>query len=163
MNTKQVWKALTLNSQTNAYFDGVYSSDTLKDIKEKPELIICNTDPSDKPGEHWLLFFFEGDEADFYDSLGKDLTFYGKEFVNFVNKYAKSVKQCKRRTQPLHSSLCGHYCLYYAYLRCKGKDMDYIVNSMISASDSDVVSFVYKHFYICHAFNCPMLQKCVKC
>ena len=36
------------------YFDGIYSSDTLNEIKEKPDLIICNTDPSNKPGEHWV-------------------------------------------------------------------------------------------------------------
>ena len=56
MNTKQLWNALCLNPITNKYFDGVYSSDTLKEIKEKPNLIICNTDPSNKPGEHWVLF-----------------------------------------------------------------------------------------------------------
>ena len=28
-----------------------FSIDTLKDIKEKPTLIVCNTDPSDKAGE----------------------------------------------------------------------------------------------------------------
>ena len=44
MNTKQLWIALTLNPKTNFYFDGIFSIDTLKDIKEKPSLIICNTD-----------------------------------------------------------------------------------------------------------------------
>ena len=58
MNTKQLWTALTLNPKTNFYFDGIFSIDTLKEIKEKPDLIICNTDPSNQPGEHWVLFFF---------------------------------------------------------------------------------------------------------
>ena len=58
MNTKQLWQALTSNPVTEPYFDGIFSVDTLKEIKTKPELIICNTDPSDKPGKHWLLFFF---------------------------------------------------------------------------------------------------------
>ena len=40
MNTKQLWNALTLNPITNKYFDGIFSIDTLKDIKEKPTLII---------------------------------------------------------------------------------------------------------------------------
>ena len=46
MNTKQLWNALCLNPLTNNYFDGIYSSDTLKEIEGKPTLIICNTDPS---------------------------------------------------------------------------------------------------------------------
>ena len=160
MNTKQLWTALTLNPSTNKYFDGIYSSDTLKDVKEKPELIICNTDPSHKPGKHWLLFFFDGDEVDFYDSLGKDLTSYGVEFVNFANKYAKSINQCQVRTQPPRSSLCGQYCLYYAYLRCKGNTMEYIVNTM--PSTLKVLSFICKHFYICNSYDCSLLQKCIK-
>ena len=57
MNTKDLWQALTCNPTTDSYFDGVFPSDALTEIKDKPELIICNTDPSHKPGKHWLLFF----------------------------------------------------------------------------------------------------------
>ena len=35
MNTKQLWIALTLNPKTNFYFDGIFSIDTLKDIRRK--------------------------------------------------------------------------------------------------------------------------------
>ena len=73
MNTKQLWNALCLNPVPNKYFDGIYSSDTLKEIKERPDLIICNTDPSNKPGEHWVLFFFNQNSVDFFDSLGRDI------------------------------------------------------------------------------------------
>ena len=52
MNTKQIWRSLAYNIFTNPYFDGVYSIDTLKNIKQKPRLIICNTDPSYKHGKH---------------------------------------------------------------------------------------------------------------
>ena len=58
-------------------------------------MIICNTDPSDKPGEHWVLFFFKDDESvDFYDSLGKDIKYYGSEFCDFVNEFTKSWYSC---------------------------------------------------------------------
>ena len=84
MNNKQLWNALTLNPVTNNYFDGIFSIDTLKDIREKPTLIVCNTDPSDKAGEHWILFFFYDDTVDFYDSLGHEITYYGSEFIDFI-------------------------------------------------------------------------------
>ena len=42
MNTKQIWQALTSNTKTEPYFDGVFAIDELHQIKEKPELIICN-------------------------------------------------------------------------------------------------------------------------
>ena len=96
MNTKQLWNALTLNPVTNNYFDGIFSIDTLKDIKEKPTLIVCNTDPSDKVGEHWILFFFHDNTVDFYDSLGHDITYYGSEFIYFVKRFANNFKYTVR-------------------------------------------------------------------
>ena len=162
MNTKQLYNALTLNAYTNKYFDGIYSIDTLKDINEKPELIICNTDPSDKPGKHWVLFFFNDDESvDFYDSLGKDIKYYGSEFSDFVNKFAKSWYSCVERTQPLGTSLCGQYCLYYAYGKTQSCTMREIIDSMFSPEL--VVNFVNKKFYIHSRYNSIFLQNCVKC
>ena len=105
MNTKQLWSALTLNPKTNFYFDGIFSIDTLQEIKEKPDLIICNTAPSDQPGEHWILFFFNEKSVDFYDSLGRDITYYGSEFINFIKIYTSNFEQCLRRTQPLETDL----------------------------------------------------------
>ena len=92
MNTKQLSNALILNPVTNKYFDGIFLIDTLQDIKEKPTLIICNTDPSYKPGEHWILFFFYDNSIDFFDSLGRDITYYGSEFIDFVKKFANDYK-----------------------------------------------------------------------
>ena len=40
MNTKQFRNALTYKFYKNHYFEDICSSDTLKDIWEKPELII---------------------------------------------------------------------------------------------------------------------------
>ena len=88
-----------------------FSIDTLKDIKEKPTLIVCNTDPSDKAGEHWILFFFYDDTVDFYDSLGHDITYYRSEFIDFIEKFANNFQYTVRRTQPIKTDVCGHYCI----------------------------------------------------
>ena len=37
------------------------------------------------------------------------------------------------RLQPLDSSLCGHYCLYYNHCKCLGLSRSNIVNNMPSA------------------------------
>ena len=161
MNTKQLWTALTLNKATNPYFDGVYSLDTLVNIKEKPQLIICNMQASDQSGEHWVLFFFEEDSVDFYDSLGKDIIEYGPTFITFIKNYTNNFKQCLGRTQPFESSLCGHYCLYYAYAKCNGYSMEKIIEDI--PSSEKVLNVVNKLFYICPHYNCPLLQYCVEC
>ena len=161
MNTKQLWTALTLNPKTNFYFDGIFSIDTLKEIKEKPDLIICNTDPSDQPGEHWVLFFFNENSVDFYDSLGRDITYYGSEFINFIKNYTSNFEQCLRRTQPLESDLCGYYCLYYAFAKCNGFSMEKIIDNMLSKDN--VTEFVNKMFFICNSSQCNLLQYCSSC
>ena len=106
MNTKQLWNALTLNPVTNNYFDGIFSIDTLKDIKEKPTLIVCNTDPSDKVGEHWILFFFHDNTVDFYDSLGYDITYYGSEFIYFCRGITRIHRLPSRYT--MHFVIARH-------------------------------------------------------
>ena len=35
MNTKQIWQALTSNTKTEPYFDGVFAIDELRKIKKK--------------------------------------------------------------------------------------------------------------------------------
>ena len=161
MNTKQLWNALTHNPETNFYFDGIFSVDTLSIIRERPELIICNTDPSDKPGKHWVLFFFKGKSVDFYDSLGQDINYYGSLFLDFIKNFAHDYKQCIRRTQLIDNDLCGHYCLYYALCKCNGDSMEKIIDSMVSSDH--VIDVVNKNFYICTPYNCPLLQQCIEC
>lgn len=161
MNTKQLWTALTYHHFTNPIFDGVYCKDTLKDITQKPDLIICNTDDCDGPGEHWVLFYFVGHRCvEFYDSLGRDISFYGESFVNFVQKFADVTKQCNKRTQPLNTSVCGEYCLFYIAMRGYGKSMEEIVSWMPSVQE--VVREVEGSFIIPNYFGTRLLHNCVK-
>lgn len=162
MNTKQLYLALLRNDVTSLQFDGIYAKDMLTEITSRPKLIICNTHPSHKPGEHWLLFYFnEDDSVDFYDSLGKPLQSYGEKILQFAKTFAESFIESKDRTQPLNSSLCGHYCLYYAYYKCKGYSMDDILSRM--ESPDHVLSSVKRLYNICTSSDCKLLQKCVAC
>ena len=95
MNTKQLWNALINNKVTEPFFDGIFPRDILTIIENKPQLIICNTDPSFKKGEHWILFFFDKNFVEFYDPLGKSINNYGKEFSELINKFADEYKFCK--------------------------------------------------------------------
>lgn len=162
MNSKQLYFALSKNKITKGKFDGIYSKDTLQDIVTKPELIICNTDPSYKPGKHWVLFFFDKEgNAEFFDSLGKSPNHYGKEFVLFAKMFSKKIKSTGIRVQPGNTALCGMYCLFYAYFRCKGYKMNYILKKM--TSPETVVKKVKKLFYLCPKSKCLLIQNCVLC
>lgn len=162
MNTKQLYYALISNKITKDKFDGIYSRDTLQDIVVKPEFIICNTDYSYNPGKHWVAYYFdEKGNAEFFDSLGKPMKYYGKEFVLFARIFAKKIKETKIRTQPKNSTLCGIYCLFYIYYRCQGYSLDKIVNFLLKPY-SKIVKIVNKVFKLCPNSKCALLQKCKK-
>jgi hypothetical protein len=164
MNSKQLFQALSGNKKTEKCFDGIYSKDNLEDIVQKPCVIVCNTDPSSKPGKHWLLFYFEKDSVDFFDSLGKELTSYGKPFVNFVKRFSDKMNTSQVRTQPLNSDYCGQYCLFYALQKIVfKKSMEEILKMLQELDSSSVLKIVEKNFEFCQNFKCSLLQNCTKC
>lgn len=140
MNTNQLEDILSNNCITKKYFTGVYSINTLKNIKVKPRLVICNTDPSYKTGKHWVLFFFYNNTVDYFDSLGKKPEYYGKEFITFMKSYATKYNLCLNRIQPKDSSICGHYCVWFAIMRSRNYNMYEIINSL--PTPSKIVEYV---------------------
>ena len=52
-------------------FDGVFIVDTLPD---KPRLLVCNTDASDKPGRHLICMHFEAGRGEYFDTLWQRAT-----------------------------------------------------------------------------------------
>ena len=58
-------------------------------------------------------------DADSY--IGNYYYYYHNSIKKFVQKFSnKYVTVLRCRLQPINSSLCGHYCLYYAYCRYQG-------------------------------------------
>jgi hypothetical protein len=53
MNTTEIDRFVRDDDACRGIFQGVFSADTLP---EKPRLLIGNTDPLHKPGNHWLRF-----------------------------------------------------------------------------------------------------------
>lgn len=172
LNTKQLYQALMSNKLTRKVFDGVYSRDTLEDIIVQPRLIICNTDPSSQPGEHWLLFFFndDGDSVDFFDSLGKKLSSYGEEFVNFVKRYSHKMTFTRVRTQPKNTDYCGHYCLFYSLCKVLKYESKEIVHCLSKMTSKDVLNVVDENFYFCDSStssttstDCRVMNNLLQC
>lgn len=133
LNTLDIDVALKGNSVTKPFFDGVYASDEISRLTRKPNMIVVNTEPSWKKGEHWLVIYFtRQNTAEIFDSLATDSSEYPDELKRFISKFASSVKYSRKRVQPAYTSLCGHYCLHYANCRCKGNSMMSIIDNMPS-------------------------------
>ena len=96
-----------------------------------------------------------------FDSLGRDIKYYGSIFLDFIANFVTNYEQSLQRTQPLKSDLCGQYCLYYAFAKCNGLSMDKIIYNI--PNYKDVVNFVNRLFYICLKYNCSLVQCCNLC
>ena len=55
-------------------------------VDKYPKAYVVNVDPSDRPGSHWVAFYFSSSEkAEFFDSLGQNPEIYATSFVEFLN------------------------------------------------------------------------------
>lgn len=128
MDSKTVEKTLLLDPVTRKVFTGVFASDLLpKHLSYLPAALVCNTDPSDEPGEHWVAIYVDGNgHGEYFDSYG--LPPLQNSIIKFLNECAVNWTYNSKRLQGLFSSVCGYYCIYYLLYRCRGYSLNSIVN-----------------------------------
>ena len=119
LNGLQMAWALSHHWRCQKLFSGIYAMDELKRVPKHAKIIIVNTDVSTGKGIHWILVEMKSvqQQINIYDSLGLPWHCYSPLLIDFVTRRAQKIKLLKERTLPMNSSLCGYYCLYYAY-RC---------------------------------------------
>ena len=114
MQTEEVEKILkhTLKST----FVGVYAKDEIPNTMLRHMGIIVNTDPSSKPGTHWVtVFFFCNGEGEVSIRMD-DILF--RNIERYLSKHALNVWSYNIRVmQSRISALCGAYCLPYLQAR----------------------------------------------
>jgi hypothetical protein len=122
MNTREIERFLEADKTCRQVFQGVYSADTLP---PNPKLLVCNTDASTKPGQHWIAIHVDTyGRGEYFDSFGRAPN---KLFENYMNKHCTRWTFNKRQLQSIISSFCGYYCCMYCMLRCRRIDMPRIV------------------------------------
>ena len=140
MNSLEIERILNANC---LQFLGVYSCDTLPDGDVRG-LLVCNTDPHDQPGEHWVAMYFDEKRGEYFDSFGRPPP---KLFKDYMNRHCKRWTFNERQLQSVCSRFCGHYCVYYCLLRSNGHDICRIANSLTNDTGfNDVIV----HGFICH-------------
>jgi len=116
-------------------FDGVFSVDNLPD---DPHLLVCNTDPYDKPVHHWIAIYIEDGRGKFFDSFGRRPNI---DFVHYMNRHCVLWNFNDRQLQSIISKFCGYYCIYFCV-----RDMCKIVRSFTSDTG---LNNVLVHAYVC--------------
>ena len=131
MDTIQLTLILRKDKFTRGVFQGVYPSDKLPaSVSQYPALYIANVDTSDKPGSHWVAFYFTKEqEGEFFDSYGAPLSKYSGTFTTFLNNNSNQWIFNAVILQSIYSKVCGHHCLYFALYRSGQISMSTIVHS----------------------------------
>ena len=141
MDTRDIERFINRDRICRSTFQGVFSCDTLP---TKPRLLICNTDPSYEPGQHWIAIHVDQyGRGEYFDSSGRPPN---NHFKRYMNRHCGSKwTYNKIQLQSIISSFCGYYCCLYCMFRSRGVNMIRIVNQFTSDTafnDSIVHYFV---------------------
>jgi Ulp1 family protease len=102
-----------------------------------------NTDPSTRPGEHWVVLFVNKEnKLEYFDSFAHPPLY--EEIGNLME--INNVKEFKYNTRPLQnvmSSTCGVYCILFVKLRCEGLSFDGFIDFFSNNTiKNDIKAFV---------------------
>lgn len=131
------------------HFRGVYAADRVPKTKLRRQrrwwCCVANTDPHDRPGQHWVAFVFDADAAcEYFDPYGMPLETYPALYKRMRHVAASS--SISSPVQPPLSSTCGHFCIYYLCCRSRGVSPASIVTRLqaipVRARDSFVLDYV---------------------
>ena len=103
-------------------FLGVYAADELIDIDVyKRGVLICNTNPSNQIGEHWIALCLSKSTIIYYDSLNTN--FYKSNFIKFfLEKHNKNLLRNNFQIQTLTSERCGIHSIVFCQMLSQKSD-----------------------------------------
>lgn len=144
MNTSDINNIL--KRRCGKVFLGVFARDRLPSRlpSRRPIVLICNDEPHNKSGRHWLAMAFdENSKGEYFDSLGEEPEAI---FKAYLNKYCVSWKRNNAQIQSVSSRFCGHYCIFYCLFKCLGYGIGEI--SKCFTSDTGLNDFMV-HKFVC--------------
>ena len=148
MNTKEIKIILENNLITNNYFINVFPLDKLPidKISSDKWFLVCNRCPSNKIGMHWIVIFYQDGILEFFDSFGFSPYFY-KGIKNFlILQGAQYTLYNDTTLQSLSSDSCGHHCILFGFLRCRGESFSSTINQIKGMDRDSYVKFVVNNF-----------------
>ena len=122
---------LEINKHFKGYscYAGTFACDELpsNQLSKKPFALIMNTDPVDKPGQHWVAIFVDKhNNAEYFDSYGfPPLNVSVYKF--FENQNVASFIHNTIQLQGVTATTCGAYCITFLKLRCQNISFNEII------------------------------------
>ena len=110
-------------------------------------MLVCNTDPSHRPGEHWIAIYLDSNgTGEYFDSFGMEPK---PIFRRFLNRHCVSYVRNHEQLQSAISRFCGHYCVFY----CLFKRLDYKMKDIVNCFGRDTAL----NDFVVHKFVCENL------
>lgn len=153
MNSKQLFDLVQSDSFLRTVVKGVYASNTLPEYAQQyPCAFIVNSQPLPMPGEHWnAIILYNPIHAEFFDSLGKNLSDYNSDIRDFISKNSVYCRYRAQRLQANNSTSCGIYVMFYIIARlCFKYGMTEVYN-MFSNNlyNNDMIVRYFVSKYLC--------------
>jgi len=116
MNTTEIERIIRQHVRR---FNGVFACDRLP---TKPRLMVCNTNKSDEPGDHWIAIYVDDDGryGEYFDPLGRAPI---SVFECYMNVHCRDWIYNRKQLQSVASRFCGHYCVCFCTARSSGVSM----------------------------------------
>lgn len=135
MDTNQIERAVTRDPCAEAIFHGVYARDQLPNTVQYPCAMVLNTDPANKPGEHWVAMYFDEEgHGEYFDSYGIPPP---PCFTRYIQRHSMQWSWNRRSLQDVWTSACGHFCVYYVIYRSRDIPMNDITQHLHSIEHND--------------------------
>lgn len=148
MNTLQLKKDMM--SRIFSVHENVYAADQLPTGKVSlPSSIIINLDTSDQQGSHWVCIHIDAQEkAEYFDSYGFPPA--NPSFIKYMQKNSKMWTYNTRSQQSYFSSVCGHYCIVYLYIRSQHYTLhDFLGLFSIDRDNNDnIIKYLYSKKFL---------------
>jgi hypothetical protein len=114
-------------------------------------LMVVNTDPSHKPGEHWTAIYLgTGGYGEFFDSLGQPPN---KTVEKYMNRECLHWIRSSKQLQSIISRFCGLYVVFYACYRSIGFDLNTITSWF---TNDTMLNCMLVHEFVCRRLKNKM-------
>ena len=113
-------KILSSDNITSKIFLGAFARNEIPLSFQLPACFIVNTQARNKPGQHWLAFYYDSKGiCYFFDSYGRSPNYYN--FKNYIKRTAKKYYFNKIKIQG-DSYLCGLYSIFYLLFKARNQE-----------------------------------------
>jgi hypothetical protein len=137
MNGLEILNVIARDAVSCNYLGGLMAINRLHFKPTSRTFYICNTDLWENEGKHWIVMYYINENFEYFDPLGHKPDIL---FSKFMNKYAKSIIFNTKPVQPLNSSVCGEYCIFFSAMRSRDVTFKDILKYM--QNDKTVLEFV---------------------